>query len=68
MNGANYELENMVLAVWNVKSIYDCKKKLTCRFHMSISLNVYYCFEHIIREIIAAIFIHRALVVVVWLS
>ena len=67
MNGANYESENMVLAIWNVKSIYDCKK-LTCRFHMSISLNVYYCFEHIIKEIIVAIFMHRASVVLVWLS
>ena len=43
-------------------------KKITCRFHMSISLNVYYCFEHIIREIIVAIFMHRASVVLVWLS
>ena len=67
MNGVNYESENMMLAVWNVKSIYDCKKNLTCRFHMS-SLNVYYCFEHIIREILVAIFMHRALVVLVWLS
>ena len=24
----NYESEGMVLAVWNVKSIYDCKERL----------------------------------------
>ena len=67
MNGANCELENVVLAVWNVKNVYDCKK-ITCRFHMSISLNRYYCFEHIIREKIVAIFMHRTSVVLVWLS
>ena len=41
---------------------------MTCRFHMSISLNVYYCFEHIIREITVAIFMYGASVVLVWLS
>ena len=28
MEGANCESGNVVLAVWNVKSIYDCKNNL----------------------------------------
>ena len=62
----DYESEGMVLAVWNIKSISDCKR-MTCRLHMNVSLKCILLLWAHYRKIFVAIFMYGASVILVWL-